>query len=95
MNKNTIVLAEFEDCTCPDDLKFDRLQVWARVINLPYNLRDEAWWNPIAKQMDQNAQMVKFDHNGGYLRARVSIKVAKPIRRWIMILCQEKEGGFV
>ena len=48
-------------------------------------MRDDAWWNPIAKQMDKDAQLVKFDHNGGYLRARVSIDVAKPIRRWILI----------
>ena len=40
---------------------------------------------PIAKQMDQHAQQVKFDHNGGFLRARISIEVNKPLRRWILI----------
>lgn len=78
-----VVLAEFDECMRPDEVKFDKLMVCARVVNLPYNLRDETWWNPIAKQMDKNASAVKFEHNGGYLRARISIDVAKPLRRWI------------
>nr|XP_040256376.1 actin cytoskeleton-regulatory complex protein PAN1-like [Aegilops tauschii subsp. strangulata] len=57
----------------------------AEVVDLPYNLRDESWWNPIAKQMDKDAQSVTFDHNGGFLRARISIDVDKPLRRWILI----------
>nr|XP_020193378.1 uncharacterized protein LOC109779177 [Aegilops tauschii subsp. strangulata] len=85
INKNAVVLAEFDECMRPDEVKFDKLMVWARVVNLPYNLRDETWWNPIAKQMDKNAFAVKFDHNGGYLRARITIDVAKPLRRWILI----------
>lgn len=85
MNKNAIILAEFEDCMRPDEVKFDRLQVWARVLNLPYNLRDDAWSLPIAQMIDKNAQIAKFDHIGGYLRTRVAIDVHKPLRRWILI----------
>ena len=33
INKNVVVLAEFDECMMPDEVKFDRLQVWARVIN--------------------------------------------------------------
>ena len=40
INKNAVVLAEFDDCMRPDEVKFDKLQVWARVVNLPYNLLD-------------------------------------------------------
>nr|XP_020172404.1 uncharacterized protein LOC109757973 [Aegilops tauschii subsp. strangulata] len=85
INKNAVVLAEFDDCMRPDELKFDRLQIWARVVDLPFNLRDESWWSPIAKHMDKNAQSVTFDHNGGFLRARICIDVEKPFRRWILI----------
>lgn len=85
ISKNAVVLAEFDECMRPDEVKFDRLHIWARVMNLPYNLRDEAWWTPIAKQMDQHAQFVKFDHDGGFLRARITIDVEKPLRRWILI----------
>lgn len=85
LNKNAVILAEFEDCMRPDEVKFNWLQVWARVMNLPYNLRDDAWSIPIAKQIDENVQMASFDHMGGYLRARVTIDVDKPLRRWILI----------
>ncbi|KAM0892727.1 hypothetical protein ACQ4PT_025562 [Festuca glaucescens] len=69
----------------PTELKFDRLSLWARVINLPFNLREKKWWMPIAQQIDKNVKEVLFDHAGGFLRARVSVDVANPLRRWILI----------
>ena len=85
INKNAVILAEFEDCMRPDEVSFDRLQVWARVLNLPYNLGDEAWSLPIARMIDKEVQIAKLDHNGGYLRARFSVDVNKPLRRWVLI----------
>lgn len=54
-------------------------------MNLPFNLRDEAWSKAIAKRIDKEATSIHFDHGGGYLRARVNLDVAKPLRRWILI----------
>lgn len=85
VSKNAVILAEFEECMRPDEVSFDRLQLWARVINLPYNLRDDVWGKEIANQIDKNASSVQFDHTGGYLHARVTIDVSKPLRRWIPI----------
>ncbi|KAM0855627.1 hypothetical protein ACQ4PT_049646 [Festuca glaucescens] len=39
VSKNAVILSEFEDCMKPSELKFDRLSLWARIINLPFNLR--------------------------------------------------------
>lgn len=69
----------------PDEVKFDRLHLWARVLNLPYNLRDDSRGKVIAAQIDQKATSAQFDHMGGFLRARVSVDVNKPLRRWIVI----------
>lgn len=85
VSKHAVILADFEECMRPDEVRFDRLQLWARVINLPYNLRDDSWGKEIAKQIDMKASSVQFDHTGGYLRARVTIDVSKPLRRWILI----------
>lgn len=85
VSNHAVLLADFEDCMRPDEVNFDRLHLWARVINLPYNLRDDAWGVEIAKQIDKDATSVQFDHMGGYLRARVSVDVSKPLRRWILI----------
>ena len=42
ISKNDVILVDFNDCMRPTDLKFDRLKVWARVVNLPFNLRTDA-----------------------------------------------------
>ena len=68
ISKNAVVLAEFEDCMRPDEVQFDRLHLWARVPNLPYNLRDDSWGKLIAQQIDKEATSIHFDHDG-YKRA--------------------------
>lgn len=80
-----MILAEFDECMRPDEVKFDRLNIWARILNLPYHMRNDTWGPSIAAQIDKEATMVHFDHVGGFLRARVSIEVVKPLRRWILI----------
>ena len=78
-------LGEFAEYMRPDEVQFDRLFLWARVPNLPYNLRDDKWGKMIGAQFDKEATAVQFDHIGGYLRARVSVEVSKPLQRWILI----------
>lgn len=39
----------------------------------------------MAKQIDPEASSVQFNIVGGYLRARITIDVTNPIRRWILI----------
>ncbi|KAM0917104.1 hypothetical protein ACQ4PT_009734 [Festuca glaucescens] len=82
---NTIISALRPAWGNPKELRFDRLQLWARVTNLPFNLRDKKWWLPIARQIDEMVKEVQFDHVGGFLRARVTVDVAQPLRRWILI----------
>jgi hypothetical protein len=85
VSKNAVILSEFEDCMQPSELNFDRLQLWARVLNLAFNLRDKKWWLPIARQIDKGTKEAQFDHVGGFLRARVNVDVANPLRRCIRI----------
>lgn len=68
VSKNAVVLTDFEDCMRPDKVLFDRLHLWARVPNLPYNLCDDTWGKLVAQQIDKDATSVQFDHVGGYLR---------------------------
>ena len=85
ISKNDVILSEFVDCMRPSELKFESLQVWARVVNLPYNLCNDAWGRQLAGQIDRKATSVHFDHVGGFLRARVTLDVRKPLRQWILI----------
>jgi hypothetical protein len=34
VSKNAVILSEFEECMKPSELRFDRLSIWARVMNL-------------------------------------------------------------
>ncbi|KAM0863587.1 hypothetical protein ACQ4PT_044496 [Festuca glaucescens] len=68
VSKNAVILEEFVDCMQPSELKFDRLQLWVRVLNLPFNLRTPVWGKAIAKQIDKTATQTTFDPVGG-LRA--------------------------
>jgi hypothetical protein len=85
VSKNAVILAEFEDCMKPSELRFDQIQLWARCLNLPFNLREKKWWLPIARKIDKDATEVEFNNMGGYLRARVTVEVANPLRRCIVI----------
>ncbi|KAE8797470.1 hypothetical protein D1007_27327 [Hordeum vulgare] len=85
INKHAVILQNLEEHMQPSELVFETLPVWVRVVNLPYNLRNNKWGLAIARQIDKTATVVQIDPVGGFLRARVSIDVRKPLRRWILI----------
>ncbi|KAE8786045.1 hypothetical protein D1007_40151 [Hordeum vulgare] len=85
VSRHVVILAEFDDFMKLSELKFDKLKLWARVLNLSFNLQSETWGRAIAKQIDKDVTSVQFDPVGGFLRARVTIDVNKPLRRWILI----------
>lgn len=82
ISKHAIILENFESHMQPSELRFDRLHIWARVVNLPYNPRNDTWGLAIAKQIDEHATVAQIDPVGGFLWARVTINVLKPLRRW-------------
>lgn len=85
ISKNAVILEDFESHMQPSELKFDKLQIWARVVNLPYNMWNDTWGLAIAQQIDKKATVIQIDPVGGFLRARVTIDVVKPLRWWILI----------
>lgn len=48
VSKNTAIPAEFGDCMQPNELNFDRLRLWARIMNLPYSSMNDGWGLSIA-----------------------------------------------
>jgi hypothetical protein len=92
VSNNAVILSEYEECVKPSELKFDRLSIWVRVLDLPFNLREKKWWLPIAQQIDKQVKEVQFDHTGGFLRARVTVAIANPLRRWVLIESARRKG---
>ena len=66
INKHAVILEEFESHMQPSELKFDKMQIWARVVNLPYNLRNDKWGLAIARLIDKEATVVQIDPVGGF-----------------------------
>lgn len=81
VSKHAVILSEFDECMRPSELQFNRLQVWIRAVNLLFNLRNDAWRQVIAKQIDKQATAVTFDHASGFLRVSVTLDVTKPLRQ--------------
>lgn len=61
VSRHAVILAEFEDYMRPSELKFDRLQLWARVPNLPFNMQNTVRGLEVAKQIDKQVTSVQFD----------------------------------
>lgn len=62
--------------------------MWARVVNLPFNLLRLPWVEKIAylvgdvRKVDADAKGCAW---GEFLRVRVWVNVAEPLRRWLKI----------
>ncbi|KAM0824880.1 hypothetical protein ACQ4PT_069901 [Festuca glaucescens] len=71
VSNNAAILSEYEECMKPSELKFDRLSLCVRVLNLPFNLREKKWWMPIAQQIDKQALNLAFKD---YFKAMFNFK---------------------
>ncbi|KAK1645789.1 hypothetical protein QYE76_063594 [Lolium multiflorum] len=87
LNKHAVVLENFKRSQRPSELRFDRLPIWIRVMNLPFNLHDDHG-ERIAGNIGEFISIDKTNKmrvSGKFLRARVSINVNEPLQRWIAI----------
>jgi hypothetical protein len=46
INKNVILLKTFDPSVKPSDVCFDRLSIWARILNLPFRLMNDSRGSP-------------------------------------------------
>nr|XP_020159264.1 uncharacterized protein LOC109744541 [Aegilops tauschii subsp. strangulata] len=87
VGKHAVVLQIFYESQMPSDLKFEMIQIWARVINLPFNLRRSPWPQKIAQLLGK-VMRVDVDSKGfAYgkaLRTRVWINVKEPLMRYVL-----------
>ncbi|XP_021321392.1 uncharacterized protein LOC8058002 [Sorghum bicolor] len=88
VGKYSVLLQEYDEKLCAADIKFDRLDLWVRILNLPLG-----WMNRSrgSRAMGLIGQVVEMDvdadgkASGAFLRARVSMEIDKPVRRGILL----------
>ncbi|KAM0841755.1 hypothetical protein ACQ4PT_058803 [Festuca glaucescens] len=94
VNKHAVILENFKRSQRPSELRFDRMPIWIRVMNLPFNLNDD-WGKEIAEMVGDFISLDTSNANlviGKYLRARVAIDVNEPLQRWIEIDSTAREA---
>jgi hypothetical protein len=68
------------------ELKFDRLLLWLRVVDLPRNMINTKWGTQIASDIGEEVVQVDTKNSfRGFLRGRVFINVKKQLRRWVFL----------
>jgi hypothetical protein len=86
--KHAVILQEYNEKLKPSDIHFDRMEIWARILNLPLG-----WMNQQRgiRAMRLLGDVKKMDvdsdgkASGAFLRARVSIALDKPVKRGVML----------
>jgi hypothetical protein len=88
VGKHGVALKNFQINSRPSNVVFDKILLWARVLNLRFNLRRPPWVDRIATKV---GDVVKKDTDekgiavGADLRVRIWVDVEKPLRRWVKI----------
>ncbi|KAM0925635.1 hypothetical protein ACQ4PT_004066 [Festuca glaucescens] len=94
VNKQAVILTEFDPRIAPADVRFDRLTVWARILNLPFGLMNDGRGKGLAsilgkvEKMDVDKQGKAW---GDYLRARVTINISEPFMRCVSVYSQSRK----
>lgn len=88
VGKHAVLLQDYDPWLRPSDIRFDSMSIWVRILNLPFEWMNNRKGLKIAKLIDKNCTVdvdEGGDASGSFLRARVSIPLKGPLRRWVTI----------
>lgn len=92
--RHAVLLQEYDAKLGPADVKFERLELWVRLLNLPLGWMNRGRGSRAMELIGKVMQM-DVDAEGkacsAFLRARVSIEIAKPVRRGILMRINKTE----
>ncbi|KAK1692359.1 hypothetical protein QYE76_009056 [Lolium multiflorum] len=96
VGKHAVLLKDFDIDQRPQDMVFNRLKIWARIINLPFGYMNKKWGSVIAKPLgvEGSVPVVACDSTGrcwgSFLRVKVEIDTDKPLMRGVTIFSQRR-----
>jgi hypothetical protein len=88
VGRHAVILQEYDETLKPSDVCFDKMEMWVRILNLPFGWMNErrgaraAGLIGVVVRMDVDGD---GESSGPYLRACVSVEVDKPLRRGVML----------
>ena len=88
VGRYSILLQEYDEKLSLAEIKFDRVELWVRIINLPLG-----WMNRTrgSRAMDLIGNVIQMDvdaegkASGAFLGARVAVRIEKPVKRGIFL----------
>jgi hypothetical protein len=93
-NKHAILLKDFDVMVKPENVVFDRLPIWVRVMSLDYGLMNSDRGTHLVAKLGK-VEYVEVDENGkawgSFLRARVVIDLSQPIMRCVSVYSRKKD----
>ena len=88
VGRYSILLQEYDEKLSLAEIKFDRVELWVRIINLPLG-----WMNRTrgSRAMDLIGNVIQMDvdvegkASGAFLGACVAVRIEKPVKRGIFL----------
>jgi hypothetical protein len=94
VSKHCVILSDFDPRVKPDAVRFDKLAVWARILNLPFGLMNDQRGKGFASGLGKIVKMDVDDKGrawGVYLRVRVQIDITKPLIRCLSVFSHSRQ----
>jgi hypothetical protein len=92
--KHALILQDYDERLRPSEIVFYRLEIWARILNIPLGWMNETRGSRAMSLIGEVRKMDVDKHgkaSGPFLRARVAIDINKPVRRGVML--RTKKAG--
>ncbi|KAK1610505.1 hypothetical protein QYE76_034179 [Lolium multiflorum] len=93
LSNHAILLKNFDVSVQPEDVVFDELLVWARIMNLSFDMMNSERGTPLASRLGRVDHLDVDDKGrawGSYLRVRVTINPLEPIMRCISVFSKRR-----
>jgi hypothetical protein len=95
VGRHAVLLNEFDPSLRPTEYCFEELDVWVRILNLPYGLMNNQWGKELAGRIGKVGKMDVDDKGrawGDYLRFRAAIKIKEPLMRCVSVFSQKRQA---
>jgi hypothetical protein len=93
LSNHAILLKKFDVLVQPEDVVFDELLIWARIMNLSFDMTNSERGTPLASRLGRVDHLDVDDKGrawGSYLRVRVTINPLEPIMRCISVFSKRR-----
>jgi hypothetical protein len=95
IGKHAVLLNDFDPNLKPSEVCFDRIVLWARILNPRFELMNRTWGELLGAKIGQ-VEKVDVDEQGrawgDCLRVRVSVEVTKPLMRYVTVYSKKHKS---